>query len=330
MKTLVLFNNKGGVGKTTLVYHLAHMFARVGYRTLAVDLDPQANLTSAFFEEDMLEALWEDGRWTVLSCIQPILDGTGDISEPRVLDAADNLKVLAGALGLSLFEDKLSQSWSSGFTNDQAALRATTAFYRLIQRAGEALGADIAIVDVGPNLGAINRAAVLAADFLAIPVAADLFSLQGLRNLGPTIRKWRQDWTTVQTLARPGFPLPPGAVEPVGYVVVQPAIRLDRPAKHHAKWIARIPIEYRVSVLGDMFAHLAPVPSPDPAQLATLRNYRSLMPMAQDARKPMFDLRPADGAAGSHAALVKTCSDDFMALALRLSAVCGLRPLDVQ
>lgn len=48
MKTLVLFNSKGGVGKTTLVYHLGHMLARLGHRTLAVDLDPQANLTSMF------------------------------------------------------------------------------------------------------------------------------------------------------------------------------------------------------------------------------------------------------------------------------------------
>jgi cellulose biosynthesis protein BcsQ len=46
MITIALFNNKGGVGKTTLVYHLAHMFSRIGYPTVAVDLDPQANLTS--------------------------------------------------------------------------------------------------------------------------------------------------------------------------------------------------------------------------------------------------------------------------------------------
>lgn len=54
--TIALFNNKGGVGKTTLTYHLAHMVARLGWRVLAVDLDPQANLTSAFFDEDALES----------------------------------------------------------------------------------------------------------------------------------------------------------------------------------------------------------------------------------------------------------------------------------
>ncbi len=46
MKILSFFNNKGGVGKTTLVYHLAHMFAALGKRVLLVDLDPQSNLTA--------------------------------------------------------------------------------------------------------------------------------------------------------------------------------------------------------------------------------------------------------------------------------------------
>ena len=67
MKTLVLFNNKGGVGKTTLVYHLAHMLARLGHRTLAVDLDPQANLTSAFFDDERLEKIWTKESASVLA-----------------------------------------------------------------------------------------------------------------------------------------------------------------------------------------------------------------------------------------------------------------------
>ena len=48
MKTVTLFNNKGGVGKTTLAYHLAWMFREIGLNVLAVDLDPQSNLTTAF------------------------------------------------------------------------------------------------------------------------------------------------------------------------------------------------------------------------------------------------------------------------------------------
>ena len=60
MKTLTFFNNKGGVGKTSLVYHLTWMFAKLGINVVAIDLDPQSNLTSAFLSEEQVEDLWAD------------------------------------------------------------------------------------------------------------------------------------------------------------------------------------------------------------------------------------------------------------------------------
>lgn len=325
MKTIAFFNNKGGVWKTTLVYHVAHMLSRLGYPTLAVDLDPQANLTSAFFDESTLEKLWDKDEATILACVNPILEGVGDIQPPvpfpirgiqpqLPLLTGESLSLIAGDLGLSRFEDKLSDSWSRGYGKDPAALRATSAFYRIMQAAGKEVRAVVALIDVGPNLAAINRSALLAADNLVIPLAADLFSLQGLKNLGPTIREWRQQWKQIQGLVEVNFELPGGLMAPAGYVVLQHAVRLDRPVRAHAKWLDRIPTVYREAVLGEE------IPAPieqgeDPHCLATLRNYRSLMPMSQDARKPMFDLTYADGAIGSHAQLVQTCADEFKNLA---------------
>ncbi len=158
MKTIAFFNNKGGVGKTTLVYHVAHMLSRLGYPTLAVDLDPQANLTSAFFDETTLEALWDIEVSTVLACVNPILQGVGDIQPPVPLPivgvqppppllTGESLWLIAGDLGLSRFEDKLSSSWPGGYSNDPAALRATSAFYRIMQAAGNEVGAVVALVE---------------------------------------------------------------------------------------------------------------------------------------------------------------------------------------
>lgn len=322
MITIALFNNKGGVGKTTLAYHLTYMFQRLGYGVLAVDLDPQANLTSAFFDDDTLEKVWDENVFgqTVLTCVQPILDGTGDIA-PAVPLRMNPVDVLCGDLGLSRFEDKLSESWPKGFANDQAALRATSAFYRMIQDAGVRTQADIALVDVGPNLGAINRSALLAADFLLVPLASDLFSLQGLKNLGPTVREWRAVWKDMLAKAKVNFALPPGRMQPLGYVMLQHAVRADRPAKWYEKWLQRVPGVYRESVLGE--GAQSSLPGEDHC-LGTLRNYRSLMPMAQEARKPMFDLSPADGAIGSHAQLVRVCERDFRNLAEAIAQACGL------
>ena len=315
MITIALFNYVGGVGKTTLAYHLAHMFPRLGYRVLAVDLDPQANLTSAFFSEEVLERIWDQKTFgqTVLTCVQPILAGMGDIAATAPIEIrGEELMVLCGDLGLSRFEDKLSDSWPKGLSNDQAALRATSAFYRMIQTAGGQYSSDLALVDVGPNLGAINRAALLAADFLIVPLAADLFSLQGLKNLWPTVRHWRTIWRDTRAKANTNFELPPGEMRPLGYVMLQHA-------KWSEKWLARVPEVYRSAVLDQ------PEDREDHC-LATLRNYRSLMSMAQEARKPMFDLSPADGAIGSHAQLVRVCEKDFRELAQKVAAAAGLPP----
>lgn len=326
MKTIALFNNKGGVGKTTLVYHLAYMFSRLGYPTVAVDLDPQANLTSAFLDEPRLESLWDDGRETILQCVEPILQGTGDIQRPSTIEVADRLWLLAGDLGLSRFEDRLSESWTKGFGSDPAALRTTSSFYRIIQQAAEDTEVVLSLLDVGPNLGAINRAALLSADYLLVPLAADLFSLQGLRNLGPTIRDWKDLWRRTRDLAskKVDFPLPEGAMQPAGYIVLQHAVRLDRPVKAYGRWLERIPAVYQEAVLGIKPQSKTSSSSKDRNCLATLRNYRSLMPMAQDARKPMFDLRPADGAIGSHAQLVQTCYMEFERLANQIAERCEL------
>jgi cellulose biosynthesis protein BcsQ len=324
MTSIAFFNNKAGVGKTTLAYHLAHMLARTGYATVAMDLDPQASLTSAFFDEARLEELWEDSSETVLACISPILQGLGDIRDPVAHPVADNLGVVAGDLGLSRFEDKLSDSWPRGYNQDPAALRATSAFHRLGRKAAEAAGAGVVLMDVGPNLGAINRAALLAADYLVIPLAADLFSLQALRNLGPTVRDWREQWRRLRDVnAGTDIDLPAGRMTPAGYVVLQHAVRLDRPVRALRRWLDRIPEVYQGEVLG---APSQPgLAAEDDARcLATLPNFRSLMPMAQEAGKPMFDLRPADGAIGSHSYLVQTCAEDFRKLAARIAEACRL------
>jgi hypothetical protein len=263
-----------------------------------------------------------------MASINPILEGTGDIEKPKPIQIANQLSVVAGDLGLSRFEDKLSESWPKGYNSDPAALRATSAFHRIIEQAASSVDAVLALVDVGPNLGAINRAALLSADYLLIPLAADLFSLQGLKNLGPTVRGWREQWNQVRMLVtgRTNVDLPKGRMTPAGYIVLQHAVRLDRPVRAYGRWLERIPAVYQEAVL-NINPSLFPLDNErDSNCLATLRNYRSLMPMAQDARKPMFDLRPADGAIGSHAQLVQTCAAEFKQLASIIAETCALEP----
>lgn len=318
---IAFFNNKGGVGKTSLVYHLAWMLSELGRRVVAVDLDPQANLTAMFVDEERLESLWPDSgeRLSIAGALAPILRGTGDIGAPHVEEIDDRIGLLVGDLGLSRFEDKLSESWPKLHNRDEPSFRAMSAFARLIDVAVEKHEAQIVLIDVGPNLGAINRAALIASEHVVVPLAPDLFSLQGLRNLGPTLRDWRDTWERALGTYTPpdDLRLPSGRMSPLGYVVMQHAVRLDRPVIWYGRWMARIPAAYREAIR-DEPSPGAPDVDHDPHCLARLKHYRSLMPMAMEARRPMFLLKPADGAMGAHQGGVRECYRDFKALAERI------------
>ena len=321
MKTIAFFNNKGGVGKTTLVYHLACLLADRNETVLAVDLDPQANLTSMFIPEDDLELLWPNGEHpkTMFGALRPIIRGIGDVETPHLQKINANLALIVGDLALSTFEDKLSDAWPRCHNRDESAFRIMTAFYRGIQQAAAQFEASWVLIDVGPNLGAINRAALIASQHVVIPLGPDLFSLQALRNLGPSLRSWRASWNELSTKSPdPMLELPEGKVEPLGYVVMQHGMRENRPPKAYQRWIDRFPFAYRESVLDDV-SPCSITAAADPYCLAMLKHYRSLMPMAMAARKPVFSLKPADGAIGAHGEAVRNAYADFLALARRIA-----------
>lgn len=318
---LTFFNNKGGVGKTSLVYHLGWMFSELGHTVVAVDLDAQANLTAAFLDEDELESIWEEeGKKpsTIYQAIKPLTQ-VGDIIEPRIEKITQGLYLIPGDVALASFEDLLSESWpkSMGDPNLYRYFRILTAFWQVAQMAAQQMSADIILVDVGPNLGAINRSALIGSDFVAIPLGADLFSLQGLKNLGPTLRSWREGWKKrVDNWQSPQFQIPEGRMKPLGYIVQQHSVRLRRPVKAYDKWVNRMPRVYHEAVLQQSTS--ATKPSQDEECLATLKHYRSLIPMGQEARKPIFHLTSADGAIGSHAQAAHEAYSDFKALAEKL------------
>ncbi|MBI5439911.1 MAG: AAA family ATPase [Deltaproteobacteria bacterium] len=325
MKTVAFFNNKGGVGKTTLVYHLACMLTEAGQTVLAVDLDPQANLTAMFLEEDRLEELWPDGEHpkTIAGALRPIIRGLGDVLEPHVERINLLLGLVVGDLALSTFEDKLSDAWPRCHNRDESAFRTMTAFHRAMRMAASSIGADWVLIDVGPNLGAINRAALIASERVVIPLGPDLFSIQGLRNLGPSLRAWRASWTELRGKnPDPELDLPEGAIETLGYVLMQHGLRESRPSKAYQRWINRFPCVYRESVL-DQPCEERITASQDDYCLAMLKHYRSLMPMAMEARKPVFALKPADGAIGAHAEAVRNAYRDFRELARRIAERSG-------
>jgi hypothetical protein len=193
-----------------------------------------------------------------------------------------------------------------------------------MQKAAAIHKADLILMDTGPNLGAINRAALIATDYVVVPLSPDLFSKVGAHNLGATLRRWRGGWKErLENNPVTDLQLPSGDMTPVGYVVLQHSVRMDRPVKAYDRWIDKLQEAYHRDVLNEPNWNALSI-SNDPNCLAMLKHYRSLMPMAQEARKPMFHLKPADGAIGSHYQAAQNAYKDFETLAKKIAERTGI------
>lgn len=343
MKVIAFFNNKGGVGKTTLVYHLAWMLAELNYRVLAVDLDPQSNLSSIFLTQERLEEIFGDiispganrqtslfnkggsrQALTILEAITPVVEGDTSKSSVHIEEIDSKIGLIVGNLALSMFEDKLSDAWTKCLNKDVYSFRVVSLFNSIISEAAYRRQAEVVVIDVGPNLGAINRAALTSADYVVLPVASDLFSLQGIKNLGQTLKTWRVEWDDrKQRNPKPDqIQLPQGKMQPVGYILIQHTVREDRPVKSYLKWANRIPDTYRHCVLEEEDGISIKSVEEDKHCLGSLKHYHSLLPMCMEARKPIFLLKPADGAIGAHYQAVQKSYSDFETLANKILSVC--------
>ena len=323
MRSIVFFNNKGGVGKTTTVYHVAWMLSQLGVRTIAIDLDPQSNLTSMFLTAERLEEIYENELpITVLDSITPVVSGDPYIPV-HIEKINENLGLILGNLSLSIFEDKLSDAWLKALNGDIYSFKLISIFNTIMKDAAEKFNAEIILLDVGPNLGAINRAVTMSSDYIIMPVASDLFSLQGIKNLGQTLRKWKLEWVQRKELKPQNisFEVPDKNAKPAGYIVMQYSAKESRPVKSYLKWANRIPLFFAEFVL--MSTSSITNVEADENCIALLKHYRSLAPMSMEVHKPIFLLKPADGAIGAHIYAVQKSYEEFEVLTRKILNSCN-------
>lgn len=297
MKKVVFFNHKGGVGKTTLSVNIGFSLAKSGKRVLLIDADPQASLTSYLMDSNVFDDLLDnsgsdDGR-TIWTAVLPVMRGANEPRFIRPYEAyTDGLFYLPGDIRLYEFEEKLPVHWSDAQRQSKHALAATCAIGRAIDDIGEELGLDIAIYDVGPNIGPLNRTVVLDSDCLVVPVSCDLLSLRAIRTMGRVLTSWIQEWDLIAKLAPADEEILRGRPAFIGYIPQQFREYRGKMLSTHADMLARIQTEFR----GDFLRTLRSVggdvaPHSTELMLGEVQDFGQLAAEAIDSGRPMTDAR---------------------------------------
>lgn len=220
---VTVFNNKGGVGKTTLTFHLAHALGELGKKVLLVDLDPQCNLTIFSLSMETIHDIWVDedafvedfaaARAAIDSVkfqticnnvrsihftLKPSEDGTAELDKlPPPMNIGQNVDLIPGRLTLHLFEAKVGERWSGIYQGDPLSVRTGTRVRTLAHEYSRQRGYDIVIFDTSPSLGALNRHLLSLADGFIVPRSPDLFSVYGIRNIGSALNTWRKQFESI-------------------------------------------------------------------------------------------------------------------------------------
>jgi len=162
MKTLVIANQKGGVGKTSTLVHLAYYFADQGLKTAVIDLDTQANASftlGAFKSGTVASSLFKDMARFDLAPI-------------------DNMAVIEADPPLANLEKMKLEDAAPAFRASIGSI--------------EANGFDVCLIDTAPSLGIAMVSALLAADYVASPIELEVYALQGVKKMNATIAGIKQ------------------------------------------------------------------------------------------------------------------------------------------
>ena len=330
MKSIAIFNNKGGVGKTTLTYHLGYALAELGHRTLLVDLDPQSNLTLFGLDPEKLHDIWEIEEAFVDDFVQaredksaedfkeiardvrsihfllkPTEDGT-DIPQslPKPLKLHSNLGMIPGRLSIHTYEDKIASRWNDVYGGDPLAIRTITQIRNFCEEYAKKESYAYVVIDTSPSLGILNKVIISTVDGFLIPCMPDMFSLYGIQNIGRSLKGWKRDFNTIFNLlseAKLAY-FPTNIVKFLGFTIFNARRYSGSSAwdlsKAHQHYAEQIPATIRKYIGNDHRKHLTKSQLEEPiGGTAVMHSYSTLPTMAQKYRTPMWKV-PSCGRLG--------------------------------
>ena len=321
MRSIAVFSNKSGVGKTTLTYHLGCALAELGHKTLLVDLDPQSNLTLFGLDAEQLHNIWEtedafiedfaeardrkpprefeaiagDVR-SIHFLLKPAEDGTdAPESLAKPLKLRDKLGLIPGRLSIHTYEDKIAGRWEAVYRGELLAIRTVTQIRSFCEVYAEKHDYDYVVIDTSPSLGALNKAIISTVDGFLIPCMPDMFSLYGIQNIGKSLKRWKSDFRTIFNLlsdAKLSY-FPKNFVSFLGFAIFN-ARRDTRGSdwdlsQAHHNYAEQIPAKIREYIDADHRKHLTEAQLEEPVGgTAVIHSYLTHPNMAQKYRIPMW------------------------------------------
>jgi len=322
MKIISIFNNKGGVGKTTLTYHLAHILAEMGKKVLILDMDSQCNLSLYGMQEEELEKIWLDEdnvidngfdstkqqmekddfnnlfktTRTMHFLLKSVEEGISDFDElPPPVNLADNLDLIPSRLTLFKYENKIAERWTGIFLGEPLPIRTVTRIRKLAELYSEKNHYDLVIIDTSPSLSILNKVIISTVDGFMIPCLPDMFSLYGIKNIGKALTQWQREFDICTNMIseekRKAFPKKP--VRFLGYTIYN-AKKYDSKnrwnlAQAHFDYAQQIPDAIKEHIDERVREHLSEEMVKTPiGNNVIIHSHNTFPNMAQKYKKPMW------------------------------------------
>ena len=334
MEVITFFNNKGGVGKTTLAVNLASYYKiHLGKKILFLDLDPQANSTQSVLAEDKWLEIYgpNNVRHSIYYFFEDILAGDSNIKEGNIsINQSDSrycFDLIPGHPKLSFIEDIFSDAWNKCSAGDLGGFRKSNWLNSIKNKYSDSY--DFLFIDLGPSLGALNRTVLLNSDFFITPMGADIFSILGIDN----ISSWMEDWqnlyktglSTLKTKHQAEYlPIirkyyinhePDLTTKFIGFSIQQYVTKTfstgRRPIKAYDEIISQMPSK----IVKQLKKFIKDNLTEDDLLLGDIPFLYSIVPLSQTNKVPIFNLEYKDGLRGNQ----KTGVEKYLAMMKKIA-----------